>query len=339
MRLLNKYLKKVNQMNKIANLPKEQRRELFTQSALKMNTTNAIVEKDFWVVWVLDKIFTDSRLNKILMFKGGTSLSKVFNLIGRFSEDIDLILDWTEITNIDLTKTASSKNQQVKLNETINNDAKVYIKEQLLPILQEILSSQCICVIDESNEYNIEVTYPSTFKDSYLRPQILLEIGPLASWLPSDSFTISSYASSCFPKVFEQVFVKVNAIVAKRTFWEKATILHQEANRDESKSLPLRYSRHYYDLASMARSEVKYEALNDFALLAQVVDFKNKFYPATWAKFDDAKKGTIKLVPPIYRLATLKNDYKEMQDMIFNKKLSFEEIIDTLQALEDEINS
>ncbi|MFA7083084.1 MAG: nucleotidyl transferase AbiEii/AbiGii toxin family protein [Arcobacteraceae bacterium] len=326
-------------MNKVANLAKEQRSELFTQSALKMSTTKAIIEKDFWVVWVLDKIFADSRLNKILMFKGGTSLSKVFNLIGRFSEDIDLILDWTEITKIDLTKTAASKSQQVKLNETINNDAKVYIKEQLLPILKEILSSQCVCVIDETNEYNIEVTYPSTFKDRYLRPQILLEIGPLASWLPSDSFTISSYASSCFPKVFEQVFVKVNAIIAKRTFWEKATILHQETNREENKLLPPRYSRHYYDLALMARSEVKDEALNDFTLLAQVVDFKNKFYPSTWAKFDDAKKGTIKLVPSIYRFATLKNDYKEMQDMIFDKKLSFEEIIDTLQELEDEINS
>jgi predicted nucleotidyltransferase component of viral defense system len=81
-------------MNKIANLPKQQRSELFLETATLMNTTNSIVEKDFWVVWTLDKIFSDDRLNKILMFKGGTSLSKVFNLIGRFSEDIDLILDW-----------------------------------------------------------------------------------------------------------------------------------------------------------------------------------------------------------------------------------------------------
>ena len=88
MRLLNKYLKEVNQMNKIANLPKEQRRELFTQSPLKMNTTNAIIEKDFWVVWVLDKIFADSRLNKILMFKGGTSLSKVLILLEDFQKII-----------------------------------------------------------------------------------------------------------------------------------------------------------------------------------------------------------------------------------------------------------
>jgi len=72
-------------MNKIVNLSQEERNELFSETASLMNTTNSIVEKDFWVVWTLSKIFTDDRLNKILMFKGGTSLSKVFNLIGRFS--------------------------------------------------------------------------------------------------------------------------------------------------------------------------------------------------------------------------------------------------------------
>ena len=76
-------------MNNVANLPTKQRNELFTETARKMKTTNAIVEKDFWVVWTLNKLFSDNRLNKIFMFKGGTSLSKVFNLIGRFSEDIE----------------------------------------------------------------------------------------------------------------------------------------------------------------------------------------------------------------------------------------------------------
>ena len=89
-------------MDKIAYSSAKIREELFTQSASKMNTTNAIVEKDFWVVWILDKLFRHELLNKILMFKGGTSLSKVFHLIGRFSEDIDLILDWREITKEDL---------------------------------------------------------------------------------------------------------------------------------------------------------------------------------------------------------------------------------------------
>ena len=86
-------------MNNVAKLSVDERNELFKETASLMNTTNAIVEKDFWVVWTLNKLFSDDRLNKILMFKGGTSLSKVFNLIGRFSEDIDLILDWREVTN------------------------------------------------------------------------------------------------------------------------------------------------------------------------------------------------------------------------------------------------
>lgn len=107
-------------MNKIAQLPKNQRAELFSETARQMNTTNAIIEKDFWVVWVLSKIFTCESINKKLMFKGGTSLSKVFNLIGRFSEDIDLILDWSEVSNIDPNEPKASKSQQNKFNSQIN---------------------------------------------------------------------------------------------------------------------------------------------------------------------------------------------------------------------------
>lgn len=106
-------------MYKVANLSKVQRKELFSETATLMNTTNAIVEKDFWVVWTLSKIFEDERLNKILMFKGGTSFSKVFNLIGRFSEDIDLILDWRLISEENPLNKQDSKNKQVKFNEHI----------------------------------------------------------------------------------------------------------------------------------------------------------------------------------------------------------------------------
>ncbi|MEA2018808.1 MAG: nucleotidyl transferase AbiEii/AbiGii toxin family protein, partial [Campylobacterota bacterium] len=88
-------------MNRIPQLSNEEREQLFSEAAVKIGATPSIIEKDFWVVWVLDKIFKHDKLNKILMFKGGTSLSKVFNLIGRFSEDIDLILDWREVTKDD----------------------------------------------------------------------------------------------------------------------------------------------------------------------------------------------------------------------------------------------
>ncbi len=326
-------------MDKVASLAEEQRRKLFTETARKMNTTPAIIEKDFWVVWILDKIFGDDRLNKILMFKGGTSLSKVFNLIGRFSEDIDLILDWREVTQEDPEAKRSSKSKQVKFNVQVNEDAKDYIRDILLPVISGITDPLCSCKLDQEDEFNINITYPSSFDDPYLRPQILLEIGPLASWLPSDNFEISAYSAQKFPDVFERIACKVNAIVAKRTFWEKATILHQESNRVKEKPLPPRYSRHYYDLAIMAKSDVRDEALLDIALLHQVIEFKKKFYPATWAKFDDAKPGSLKLLPPEFRIDELAKDYKAMGHMIFDKQLSFEEIMETLRVLEDEINA
>lgn len=325
-------------MDNIATLSQSKRQEIFSETARAMNVTNAIVEKDFWVVWVLDKIFAHEKLGKIFMFKGGTSLSKVFNLIGRFSEDIDLVLDWREVTKENPKVQMPSKNKQVKFNNQINENAQIYIRDTLMPLIEEILAPTCKCKLDKDNPYNINITYPASFKDEYLRNEILLEIGPLASWTPSEGFEISSYASQKFPDIFSKPTCKINAILAKRTFWEKVTILHQEANRLSDKNLPLRYSRHYYDVAIMAKSSIKKEALNDLQLLAEVVEFKNKFYPASWAKFDEAKSGTLKLLPPDFRMQELKKDYKAMENMIFDKFLSFEEILQTLQDLENEIN-
>jgi len=327
-------------MNKVAQLSKQERNELFKETATLMKTTNAIVEKDFWVVWTLNKLFSDDRLNKILMFKGGTSLSKVFDLIGRFSEDIDLILDWREITQDNPLQDQPSKNRQVKFNEKINEDAKVYTKEILLPVISEILSPQCKCDFntDDRGNYFVNINYPSSFNDIALRPKILLEIGPLASWLPSDRFEISSFVAEKFPHLFEQPKCSISAVVAKRTFWEKATILHQEANRTEDKKIPLRHSRHYYDLAQMAKADVKDDALNDLNLLRDVVIFKQKFYMSAWAKYEDAKVGSFKILPPSYRYKELMADYASMRSMIFDKYLEFDEIISILEKLEKQIN-
>lgn len=324
-------------MNKIALLPTQERNELFRETARMMHTTEAIVEKDFWVVWTLDKIFADAHLGKILKFKGGTSLSKVYDLIGRFSEDIDLILDWREVISDDPYK-ERSKNKQNEFNDNTNETAQIYIREELLPAISQLLAPICTCSIDVTDPHSINITYPSAFEDSYLRPQILLEIGPLASWTPSDVFAISSFAAQKFPQVFEQPSCRVDTILAERTFWEKATILYQEANRTADKPLPSRHARHYYDLAMMAKSGVKEKAFARLDLLEAVVQFKQRFYPSGWAKYDEAKVGTLKLLPPEFRHAELRKDYTAMQNMIFEKNLSFEEIIETLEALEHEIN-
>lgn len=324
-------------MDSVARLPDSERNALFAETAVVMHTVPAIIEKDFWVVWVLDKLFGHAQLSKILQFKGGTSLSKAFNLIGRFSEDIDLILDWREVTQDDPHQSRSIT-QQKKFNESLNEQARVYIKEHLLPEISALLAPVCVCHMDGSDGYSIYVRYPSAFREGYLRPEIFLEIGPLAAWLPSAPMLIRPYAAVHFPQAFKKTECQVSTIVARRTFWEKATILHQEAHRAADKPMPPRYSRHYYDLALLARATVRQEALADLALLDAVVDFKQRFYRSAWARYDLAKPGSLKLLPSVERLKEVEKDYQAMQVMIFDKKLSFAEIVDSLADLENEIN-
>lgn len=323
-------------MDRVAQLPDNERRELFGETAAAMKTVPAIVEKDFWVVWVLNHLFQHERLQKLLQFKGGTSLSKVFDAIGRFSEDIDLILDWRTVTDEDPERTRS-KTQQGKFNAATNEKAAVYIREALLPEISALLSPRCQCSMDDDNPFAIVVRYPALYDAGYLRPQILLEIGPLASWRPSDTFEIQSYAAEHFPDVFKQAICKIPTILAKRTFWEKATILHQEAHRPMEKPMPPRYSRHYYDLAQLSQSAIKQEALDDLPLLAEVVDFKQRFYPSAWSRYELAVPGSLKLLPDEARLKEIESDYSRMQAMIFAKKLHFGEIVAILTMLETEV--
>lgn len=325
-------------MDSIARLAEKERNALFAETAAAMRTVPAIAEKDFWVVWVLDKLFAHPKLGRILQFKGGTSLSKAFDLIGRFSEDIDLILDWREVAQGDPHQ-PRSKTQQSKFNQAVNEQAKAYIREKLLPEVRTLLAPVCECHMEDSDGFSIFVRYPSAFKQTYLRPEIMLEIGPLAAWLPSAMMPIQPYAATHFPKAFNKPQCQVPTIVARRTFWEKATILHQEAQRAADRPMPPRYSRHYYDLALLARAAVRQEALADLALLEAVVDFKQRFYPIAWAKYELAAPGSLTLIPNVERLKEVEADYKAMQVMIFDKKISFAEIIETLTHLEQEINS
>jgi hypothetical protein len=324
-------------MDKVAALSTAERSELFSETAARRGMTPAIVEKDFWVTWTLDKLFAHPELSRILMFKGGTSLSKVFGLIERFSEDIDLILDWNILTG-ENPEAARSKAKQLKLSQEIDERGQDYIAGEMHQTVSPCLAPICSCVVDRGDRHVLNVHYPAAFGDEYLRPEVRLEIGPLASWLPFGDYTIRPYAAEAFPAIFTRSECRVKAIKAERTFWEKSTILHHEANRPEGNAQPPRYSRHYYDLAKMADSPVKDAALADLGLLASVVEFKQRFYPRGWAKYDLAKPGTLRLVPEGHVLATVTADYRAMANMIFGEYPSIENILARLQALEDEIN-
>ncbi len=325
-------------MDNIAGLPAAKRSELFSEAAAQRGMTPAVVEKDFWVTWTLDKIFRQPRLSQLLMFKGGTSLSKIFGLIERFSEDIDLILDWTVLTGED-PQAERSKSQQQRLNKEIDDHGQAFIAGDLLSLLAECVSPLCKCEADAGDPNVLNVRYPAAFEDTYLRPEVRLEIGPLASWLPFDEYTIRPLAAEVFPHLFSRAECGVKAIKAERTFWEKATILHHEANRPEGNQQPLRYSRHYYDLAKMAVAPVKDAALADLELLKSVVQFKERFYARGWARYDLAKPGTLRLVPQGHVLESVKADYRAMGNMIFGEYLDIATVMARLQALETEINA
>jgi hypothetical protein len=330
-------------MNRVASLSEKERNELFTLTAERRGMgTVAVVEKDFWVCWTLKQLFAHSVLSKQLIFKGGTSLSKVYGLIDRFSEDIDLVLDWRVVDEVENPMDERTPSQQRKINEVLNERACAYIAEKMLPQLEQALGAHCELEIkaDEKDQgHVVRVKYPKTTNTGELLPYIQLEIGPLASWLPHSEHTITPYAAETFPDQFDAPQCSVRAIDAERTFWEKATILHHEAHRPEDSVIPERYSRHYYDLCLMAADEaLKASALGKMALLEDVVAFKKKFYPRGWANYDAAKPGTLKLIPPDRVLKAMEKDYVAMQEMIFGRCPSFEDIIASLIKLEMEIN-
>ena len=324
-------------MDKIAKISSVQRAELFQQTASKFPfLSEAAIEKDFWVCWILKQIFM-SPLKDIVIFKGGTSLSKIFKLIHRFSEDIDLILNWKD-NPIGDPMEVRTYTSQGNFNVELDNWSCEFIKEHILPEIQKICDGVCTAEIIEDKPDNIVITYPKAFSDPYLRPQILLEIGAKAAWVPHDTYQIEPYAAEAYPGIFSCPQATIVATTPERSFWEKVTILHAEAHRPENSRIRERYSRHYYDTVMIANSEVKQRAFADLQLLKNVAEFKDKFYHAGWANYKNAKPGTMKLLPPEHSLQELRSDYVKMQAMIYEDNMSFDEILDALKKLENEIN-
>lgn len=330
-------------MKNIARLPKEERLILFRNTAANYGLSEGIVEKDFWVCWTLDYLFHQSPWANHLAFKGGTSLSKSFDLIHRFSEDIDLILDWHLLESAQKDPWAQrSKNQQDKLNKALNAETEVFLREQFVPRLHEdfaqLLVDEFQIEVDEHETQTVNFTYPKLFGEDSILPMVRLEIGALAAWTPTTQSEIISYAAQQYGRIFQKPSTSVLTVMPERTFWEKVTILHKEAFRTNG-NFPARYSRHYYDLFCMNASPVKAAAFRDLDLLARVVTFKDRFYPAGNAHYDLAKPGTMRLLPPEDCLPVLRDDYAHMRNMLFGEIPSFEEIMACIARLEKEINS
>ena len=329
-------------MRNIAGLPREEREALFLNTANKIKMPPAIVEKDFWVCYMLDYLFHCFRWREHLVFKGGTSLSKAYHIIQRFSEDIDLILDWRLLGyGMDEPWEERSNTQQDKFSEDSLLRTMKFLSGDFMPALRTGIAGEVPDNFDvflESDEDpTVDFAYPQLFTDSSILQVIRLEIGAMASWSPSKEAKITSFVAEQYPQIFEYPSTMVRTAIAERTFWEKATILHREANR-HSGSLPARYSRHYYDLYCMAGHQVRDNALRNIPLLQDVVRFKKKFYRCPWAKYEEAITGTMKLIPQKQYFAALEEDYAKMRQMIYGPVPDFHVVIAELTKLERDIN-
>jgi hypothetical protein len=327
-------------MRELAKRPPRDRRDLFRAAAQTMGVHEAVVEKDFWVCWALDYLFSDCPWKDSLAFKGGTSLSKAFGAIERFSEDIDLILDWRVLGYDSETPwEARSHTKQDAFCKESNKKTEAFLAEAFAPRIAPDLSDRAgreMAVVVSGQ--NVLIHYPKAFSLLAIQPQIRLEIGPMAQWVPNEEKDIRPYAAETHPSLFRQPSTRVRTILAERTFWEKATILHQEAHRKSDQPMPLRYSRHYYDLYRLSLSPIREAALARRDLLGDVVAFKTRFYRCPWAKYENARSGGLRLLPPEWRRKELLKDYQDMRAMLFGRIPAFDEIIVGLGALEKTIN-
>jgi hypothetical protein len=330
------------------------RRRLFEETGSRMNLDSLIVEKDFWVCWTLNRLFNLPDLRKHLVLRGGTSLSKVYGVIHRFSEDIDLTINGVFFGFEGDSDPASKKSNKQRdrsigqmlaaCSQFVGSDLRRKLNELFVYYLKES-KEQWEVLIDEQDRdgQTLLFHYPGAVdlvSGSYVDPSVKLEFGCRSDPWPTIRARIKPYAAEFFHDVFSNnKDCDVIVLKAERTFWEKATILHQEANRSEDRLLPLRYSRHYYDLAMLAQSRFRDSALHDYDLLDTVTQHKKLFFRCGWAKYDEARPGTLRLLPPDFRLPELKKDYDKMQIMMFDKSPSFQEIMDILLELESTINN
>ena len=292
-------------MKEVAKLQIKDRMELFQATAISMGMQPNVIEKDFWVCFMLNHLFHDCKYKNAFVFKGGTSLSKSYHVIERFSEDIDLILDWRKIMNDEVNPWEErSKTKQDLFNKQINSEAAKFYKEELIPQLNSEMKEK---------------------------------LGD-GEWMPSHETIVTPFAAEKYPDIFSQKDTSVLTIDVERTFWEKLTILHKIANFPEGKSLPARYARHLYDVYNMGNSWVKESAFKRKELLEKDVAFKQKFYYAKGAHYETATLSSIELLPKEAVLNALKEDYQAMRNMIYGNIPEFEEILEFLEKLQEEVH-
>lgn len=316
---------------------------IFTEIATQKGMKPFAVEKDWWVSRTLEIIF-QMPIGKYLVFKGGTSLSKAWKLINRFSEDIDLAIDPLFFFS---PKNNWSKNERDKL----RRQAGVYFTEEFFENLKKEFHKRGYTGLDfktveaknsDQDPRILEIYYPNiTFADSdYIQPRVLLEIGCRSLREP---FTVKSFGSlvdEVYPdKEFTNPLLEIPTVNPGRTFLEKLFLLHEEFHRPAEKIRVDRLSRHLYDIYNLTKTGIAANAINDKELYETIVAHRHKFTKVSGVDYNLHNPKTLNPIPPKEMMADWEADYAKMrEDMIYEEnKPSFEDLIKNLNDLKNQL--
>ena len=350
-------------MDRFAVLPASEKTPYFDTMADRLGILPEMVEKDFWVCWTLEKLFSLKNIGARITFKGGTSLSKCYNAIERFSEDVDIAIERKFLArpdkperragehgkDIEPSVDVSNKENQRRIEELMAS-ARAAIRKQFLPELrrqvEKILGKSDQWSIDLDPKDPLEQTLLFVFPKAaiktdreYVMPIVKIELGARSDDWPAQSVQVSPYVADILRDALAVQPITVKVLSAERTFWEKAMILHRLYHSPEDKAVSKRMSRHYYDLCAMNKAGIFEKALKDVKLMQSVVEFNRLFFRYSWLNYDEAKRGSFRLIPKdAERIKSLKADYRQMEQMFFKDQPAFDEIVTALKKMEDRIN-
>lgn len=334
------------------------RRDVFLSAAARLGTPEQNVEKDFWVTWTLDALFNGlPASHPRFLFKGGTSLSKAYGLISRFSEDIDITVfreDLGQAASVPELEVMSRKKRQARL-DAIKDTCREYIQKTLARQFTEIVreafadakikpNDPAVAIDpDDPDGQSLLFWYPTvtTARDDYIRPAVKLESGAKSALDPHEEMSIIPYISDDVPRL-GLIAHGVTTVVAERTFWDKIVILHGVRNWFDNRGVlrgqGQRVSRHYYDAHRILQSEVGERAVGDRVLGADCVAHARMFFNSPDLGLDRAVPGTFSLTPAGAMLENLRGDYTRMAGMIIGDPPDFDHVIASVAALENELN-
>jgi len=334
-------------------LTPERRALAFGEAAAQRGVSAVLFEKDFWVCWLLGVLFSDADVAPHLVFKGGTSLAKVFGAIDRFSEDVDLSVSPAFVgADAAAFETLSSRTRRdaavAEMQRLCSAKVQDVIAPRLEAALRDALGSPASSgswlsfdVDPQAQSPNLHFGYPTgeTAGLSYIRRSVKLELGSLTDQQPVGRHAVRPWVADAFPSVFSDWQCEVIVLDLPRSFWEKASLLHAEYYRPADQPTPDRYSRHYADVASLIEHPTEGTFLADKALCGRVADWKSRVFARGWARYELARHGSLRLAPPPHRLEALASDYAVMRPMFLQEPPPFAEVVQRLAAAEQTINS